>query len=226
MRIAEISVDPEQTGPPGAASNPASAAPNSAQPDAISGTPNWLNFSPTGQGQEVQQNMETLAIDSLQTQRVSDLSSGSSYMNSEGSNSASGGSGGDAGLSPDTQQSNSNRPTPKSSTPSDSRLNLQAGQTGSAGTSYETSPASSHNVQVPREGDHRIMDSFFSGQPDFSNIPSTGLTPGNQFSMPETPGREFGGSSGWELNGQTNSLTPVGEGVLRQLMGLGPLDPM
>jgi hypothetical protein len=223
MRIAEISVDPEQTGPPGAASNPATAGPNSAQPDAISSSSNWLNFSPTGQGQEVQRNMESLAIDSLQTQRVSDLNSGSSYMNSEGSGS---GSGGDAGLSPDTQHSNSGRPTPKSSTPSDSRSNLQTGQNGSSGTSYETSPASSHNNPLRRDGDHRIMESFFSGQPDFSNIPSTGLTPGNQFSMPETPGRDFGVPSGWEMNSQTNSLTPVGEGVLRQLMGLGPLDPM
>jgi hypothetical protein len=70
------------------------------------------------------------------------------------------------------------------------------------------------------------MESFFSEHPDFSNMPSTGPKHWDQFSMPEAPGREFGVPSGWEMNFQTNNLTPVGEGVFRQPMGLGPLDQM
>ena len=57
------------------------------------------------------------------------------------------------------------------------------------------------------------------------------MTPdSNAFSMPETPGRAFDVPSGWEMNnqmnGQTTGLTPVGEGVFRHLLGLGPMDPM
>jgi hypothetical protein len=71
------------------------------------------------------------------------------------------------------------------------------------------------------------MSSFFSTQPDYSNIVPTGLTPDNTFTMPETPDRSFDVPSGWEMNNQqTTGLTPVGEGVFRTLMGLGPMDPM
>jgi hypothetical protein len=70
------------------------------------------------------------------------------------------------------------------------------------------------------------MSSFFSTQPDYSSIPATGLTPDNNFSMPETPGRSFDVPSGWEMSNQTTGLTPVGEGVFRTLMGLGSMDPM
>ncbi len=52
---------------------------------------------------------------------------------------------------------------------------------------------------------------------------SSGLTPNTAFSMPETPGsREFNVSGGWEMSGQ--GLTPIGEGVFRELMGMGPMD--
>jgi len=166
--------------------------------------------------------MQSLAIGSLPTQRVTDITNGNSnYINSEASN-----QGGDAGLSPDTAHSGSNRPTPNSTTPSESRANLQPGTTNSGGTSYETSPASSGNARLPPSADGRSMSAFFNTESDYTNIPSTGLTPGGEFSMPETPGRGFDVPSGWEMSNQTNSLTPVGEGVLRQLMGLGPLDPM
>jgi len=69
------------------------------------------------------------------------------------------------------------------------------------------------------------MSSFFSTQPYYSSIP-VGLTPDNTFSMPETSSRSFNVPSGWEMNNQTTGLTPVGEGVFRTLMGLGPMDPM
>lgn len=70
------------------------------------------------------------------------------------------------------------------------------------------------------------MSSFYGHPNDFNNIPATGMTPGNDFSMPETPGRGFDVPAGWEMGQQGTGLTPVGEGVFRQLMGLGPMDPM
>jgi len=70
------------------------------------------------------------------------------------------------------------------------------------------------------------MSSFFASQPDYREIPSSGLTPENTFTLPETPGRDYPVPSGWEMSQQTTGLTPVGEGVYRQLMGLGPMDPM
>jgi hypothetical protein len=194
--------------------------------DPTSGTsnqPNWVplpDHSPTDQGQDVQRTMQGLALGSMPrpTYGPGDLSSGG-YVNSESSNN-------DTGLSPNTGNSGSDRPTPNSTTPSEPRTNLQPGQT-SGGTSYETSPASSHAARVPTAPDTRSMASFFSTQPDYSNIPATGMTPDNNaFTMPETPGREFQVPPGWEMSGQTTGLTPVGEGVFRQLMGLGPMDPM
>ncbi|TVY73279.1 Citrinin biosynthesis transcriptional activator ctnR [Lachnellula suecica] len=223
LQISEVDVDPNPAGPE---SNPPSGGPTNARPDGNLEDSDWINFhsqQPVGQGQDVRSNMEGLAIGSIpNTKRVGNMTSGSSYITSESSN-----NGGDAGLSPDTSHSNSNRPTPNSTSGSDSRPpNLQPGQTNSGGASFEASPTSSHNAR-PSSGHANSMSFFLNGQqPDYSNIPSTGLTPGNEFSMPETPGRGFDVPSGWEMSNQTNSLTPVGEGVLRQLMGLGPLDPM
>jgi hypothetical protein len=224
MKVQEVSIDPAQTKTSAGESDPTSAGSTNARPEANELDSNWINFQNhqrPEQGQEVQRNMQSLAIGSLPSQRVTDITNGSSnYINSEGSN-----HGGDAGLSPDTAHSSSNRPTPNSTTPSESRTNLQPGATSSSGTSYETSPASSHNAHLS-SADGRSMSSFFNAQSDYTNIPTTGLTSGAEFSMPETPGRGFDVPSGWEMSNQTNSLTPVGEGVLRQLMGLGPLDPM
>lgn len=69
------------------------------------------------------------------------------------------------------------------------------------------------------------MDAFFATQPDYSSTNPPGLTP-DPFNMPETPGRDFPIPNGWEMSQQTTGLTPVGEGMFRQLMGLGPMDPM
>ncbi|KAH6678397.1 fungal-specific transcription factor domain-containing protein [Halenospora varia] len=169
--------------------------------------------------QEVHRTLEGLAIASG-SQSHYGTNNSSSYINSESSN-----NGADSGLSPDTANSASNRPTPNSTTPSDSRPNLQPGQNNSGGTSYETSPASSHNPALPVT-DGRALNSYFPGNADFSNLSSTGMTPDGGFTMPETPGRTFEVPAGWENIQQTTGLTPVGEGVFRQLMGLGPMDPM
>jgi hypothetical protein len=68
------------------------------------------------------------------------------------------------------------------------------------------------------------MNTFFRTTPDYSNIPSSGLVQGHAaYRIPETPGPDFPVPGGWEMSQQTQ-LTPVGEGVFRQLMGLGPMD--
>jgi hypothetical protein len=145
-------------------------------------------------------------------------SSSSAYMNSGSSN------GGDTGLSPDTGHSNSNRPTPNSTSPSETRPTLQPVQKKSTSTSYQASPDILHATQLPnKEG--KVSTSPFSTPLDHRGVATSGLTPENTFSMPETPGRDFA-SSGWETNGQTTGFTPIGEGVFRQLYGLGPLDPL
>jgi hypothetical protein len=225
--------DASPTGPTGTSndfrreSEPASAGSANARNDSFGDQPNWMPIDsqlPTDQGQEVQRNLQGLAIGSMASisittgsYRNSEMNNNSGYGNSESSATA------DSRLSPDTANSTSNRPTPNASTPSDTRPSLQPGQT-SGGTSYETSPASSHQRLPTTDG--RTLGSFFSTQPDYSNIPASGLTPDNTFTMPETPGRSFDVPSGWEMSNQTTGLTPVGEGVFRQLMGLGPMDPM
>jgi len=233
MRVAEEAAAVENTGADGireksadlrGESDPATGVSTSASNDALRAfdneQPNWMPISdhqPAEHEQNVQQTLRGLA---LGTRPVSayDINSGG-YVNSENSNNA------DTGLSPDTTQSGSNRPTPNSSTPSESRPAMQAAQNNSGGTSYETSPASSHQSRIPAT-DGRSLGSFFQTQPDYSGITATGLTPENAFSMPETPGRDFPVPQGWEMSQQTTGLTPVGEGVFRQLMGLGPMDPM
>lgn len=83
-----------------------------------------------------------------------------------------------------------------------------------------------------------IGNKFFAHTPEFPNLgsgggPSSGLTLGS--GMPDTPGGGIltGGTrsfetplpSAWELGGQvTVPLTPVGEGLFQQLMGMGPMD--
>jgi len=199
---------------------PNSAGASNSRSEAFGDQTNWMplpDHAATDSGNEVQRNLQGLAIGDIHRSAAYGSGDLHSYGNSDSSNGA------DTGLSPDTTQSSSNRPTPNASTPSDSRPNLKQGQSNSGAVSYETSPASSHQNRPP--ADSRSMSSFFSTQPDYSNIPSTGMTP--DFSMPETPGRGFEVPHGWEMSNQpTSGLTPVGEGVFRQLLGLGPMDAM
>jgi hypothetical protein len=179
---------------------------------------NWLplsNNQTETQGQEVHRTLQGLVLGSRSSYGGPVDSSSTGYGNSGSSNGA------ESGLSPDTGHSSSNRPTPNSTTPSETRANVQAGQNSSRGTSYETSPASAHQARVPTT-DGRAFGSFFSSQPDYSSIPATGLTPENTFSMPETPGRDLS-TPGWDMSGQTTGLTPIGDGVFRHLYGLGPM---
>jgi hypothetical protein len=195
---------------------------DSAPTSGSSDQPNWVplpDHASTDTGSDVRRTLKGLALGS--GPRSTYGAQTPAFHNENSSN--------DTGLSPNTGNSGSDRLTPNSSTPSDShshsRSKVQPGH-NSGGSSYETSPASSHD-RVPTREDTRSMSDFFSGQPDYTNIPSMGVTsPNNAFTMPETPGREFQVPPGWEMSQQTSGLTPVGEGVFRQLMGLGPMDPM
>jgi len=186
---------------------------------------NWMPIGdhlPVEHGQDVQRTLQGLAIgtNSLKQNVYSsgDLAN-TGYRTNENSTTQ------DTGLSPDTAHSGSNRPTPNSTTPSESRSNLHPGSNSSA-PSYETSPVSSHQACQPPQ-QTRSMNSFFSTQPDYSGISATGYTPDNTFSLPDTPGKDFTLPSEWEMTQQQSTgLTPVGEGVFRQLMGLGPMDSM
>ncbi|KAH6636717.1 fungal-specific transcription factor domain-containing protein [Chaetomium tenue] len=119
--------------------------------------------------------------------------------------------------------------------------------------SFETSPASSHqninSISGTTPSDvERNVNAFFSTDPSsfsMSGGVSTGLTPGQRFNMAttgETPGSRGPGSSAaggdraaefpghtaptWaDMSGQ-QGMTPVAEGVLRSIMGMGPIDGM
>jgi hypothetical protein len=201
--------------------DPTSASSSGPRNGSFGDQPNWMPIDQsTKHGEHVQRTLQGLALGEIPQPFPTRDMHGSGYGPSDNS------TGADSGLSPDTQNSSSNRPTPNASTPSDTRSILQNGQATSGATSFSTSPDSQQS-RVPTT-DGRAMSSFFSTQPDYTNIiPGTGMTPGNEFSMPETPGRGFDVPSGWEMSNQnTTGLTPVGEGVFRQLMGMGGMDPM
>ncbi|RAL65228.1 hypothetical protein DID88_001334 [Monilinia fructigena] len=127
----------------------------------------------------------------------------------------------ETGLSPNTRNT-SNHPTPNSTTPSDSHSsNIQHGQNNTSNRSYETSPAPNSNREP-----HRIMDEYFHTRPSYSSIPADTAPVTNTYSMPEMPGRSYTSPGSWGQSANTG-LTPVGEGVFRHMMGLGPaMDPM
>lgn len=153
------------------------------------------------------------------------------------------GIGADAALSPDAAQS-SDRPTPNSATSSSERPNNSGSNSGnltapgssrSGGNSFQASPDSSTNVKNNQNQQSqaqstavRNMDALFQ---DFSagDFPATGLTPNQQFTMPETPGKpdaaagENTGDFSWD---HLNSMTPMTEGVLRTMLQMGPMETM
>ncbi|KAK7422201.1 hypothetical protein QQX98_001724 [Neonectria punicea] len=116
--------------------------------------------------------------------------------------------------SPDGAQSN--RPTPNSSTGSDQRMHLAPGQmNGSGRNSFQASPISPNQTLInpgPLDGS---TQGFFA-DPNGFTLPATMSDQQGSFVMPE----------GWgDIQGQTG-VTPVGEGVLRALMNMGPMDAM
>lgn len=140
--------------------------------------------------------------------------SGHSQMSSFGQSSSSN----NVDLDLSSDQNHSDRPTPSSSTASSLQPGQnQQGRPHSGRSSFDASPASSHQPGDPT----RAANAFFNHTPDFANVGPTGMTPGSTFSLPATP-RDFTVSNGWEMSNQ--GLTPVGEGVFQQLMGMGPMD--
>jgi len=186
---------------------------------------NWtpLPEHPPQHSHNVQHSLQGLVIESLPPGHYhsGDMNS-TSYVNSENSNSV------EAGFSPDTAHSGSNRPTPSSTTPSEPRTQMQPGRTKSGGRSYETSPAPAHQQPRVVGNDTRSRNIIYTTQPGYSSIPATGLAADHNEYIPGTPGQSGGFpiQNGWEMNQPTTGLTPVGEGLFRQFMELGPMDHM
>ncbi|KAK7741676.1 hypothetical protein SLS63_001233 [Diaporthe eres] len=156
-------------------------------------------------------------------------------------------SSGDVSASPDAGLT-SDRPTPNSSTSASERNNggsnsFTAGNSSRSGrNSFEASPASStHNINNSNNNSQAQRDQLQSGNIDafFQNLPgsefATGLTPNQQFTMPDTPGKTPGGGAAgsntgdfnWEqFTSGTTGMTPVSEGVLRTMLQMGPMETM
>jgi hypothetical protein len=123
---------------------------------------------------------------------------------------------------------------------------------GSGRNSFETSPALSHHNINSMPGTtpsdvERNVNPFFPADPPFgmSAGVSTGLAPDQRFNMAatgDTPssrgpgGSAASGDGTGEFSGHTaptwadmpgqQGMTPVAEGVLRSIMGMGPIDGM
>ncbi|KAK0733375.1 fungal-specific transcription factor domain-containing protein [Lasiosphaeria miniovina] len=129
----------------------------------------------------------------------------------------------------------SNRLTPNSSTVSEHRQGLAPGghMDGSGRNSFEASPVMPHqNLSMAGTSQsevERSVDAFFSTQSAFSMPPgvSTGLTPDQRYSMPDTPGGpDFSVPAGWPEMSSQPGMTPGTDGVLRSLLAMGPLESM
>ncbi|EGU89271.1 hypothetical protein FOXB_00224 [Fusarium oxysporum f. sp. conglutinans Fo5176] len=119
----------------------------------------------------------------------------------------------DASGSPDGLTSN--RPTPNSSSGSDQRNHLAPGQlNGSGHNSFNASPMSPNQTLMNPSVLDGSTQGFFSDTAGFT-MP-TNLDQSGGFSMPD----------GWgDIQGQSG-IPQVGEGVLRALMNMGPMDAM
>lgn len=119
----------------------------------------------------------------------------------------------DTSGTPDGGQSN--RPTPNSSSGSDQRMHLNPGQLNSGQNSFQASPISPNQTLMnPGSLDGSTQDFF--ADPSAFTMPTSLTDQSGAFALP----------NGWgDIQGQTG-VTPVGEGVLRALMNMGPMDAM
>ncbi|KAH8735470.1 fungal-specific transcription factor domain-containing protein [Ilyonectria robusta] len=118
--------------------------------------------------------------------------------------------------SPDGAQSS--RPTPNSSTGgSDQRVHLAPGQMGGSGhNSFQASPISPNQTLMNPGSLDGSTQGFFTADANGFTMQTTMSDQQGSFVLPE----------GWgDIQGQTG-VTPVGEGVLRALMNMGPMDAM
>lgn len=155
------------------------------------------------------------------------------------------GSSGDMSVSPDAGLA-SDKPTPNSSTSASDRHNsssngFTANSNRSGRNSFEASPASSTNINNGNNNARAQQNQLQSGNIDafFQNLPgndfTTGLTPNQQFTMPDTPGKTPGGGAAgtntgdfnWEqFTSGTTGMTTVSDGVLRTMLQMGPMETM
>lgn len=157
------------------------------------------------------------------------------------------GSSGDTSASPDAGLA-SDRPTPNSTASASDRQNggsnsfTAANSSRSGRNSFEASPASSStNINNGNNNSQAQQDHLQSGNIEafFQNLPgsdfTTGLTPNQQFTMPDTPGKTPGGGAtgsntsdfNWEqFTSGAAGMTPVSEGVLRTMLQMGPMETM
>ena len=134
-----------------------------------------------------------------------------------------------SGTSPEGGQSS--RPTPNSSTASD-HLAPGTHLTSSGRSSFEASPVipnlnMSGTSQSEVENSVNAMNAFFSDPSSFS-VPSgvsTGLTPQQRYSIPDTP-NDFSLGSDWHEISSQPGMTPVAQGVLRTIMGMNTMETM
>lgn len=83
------------------------------------------------------------------------------------------------------------------------------------------SPSFNSFIEHPLDG--RSFSPVFNSEWDYNSAFSSGVTPETTFAIPEILDRDLAAPSGWETSGN-KGLMPVGEGGLRQLMGMGPMD--
>ncbi|OBT40215.1 hypothetical protein VE00_08757 [Pseudogymnoascus sp. WSF 3629] len=117
----------------------------------------------------------------------------------------------------------SDRPTPSSTAPSDGHRPTNLAPTkGSGHSSFETSPVASHNAGIPEQHQNGAAQGFYQQQGGEGYIPALQSQGGIGYTMAGSPGRgaEFAGAQ-WEM---ASALTPIGEGMLRELMNIGPMD--
>ncbi|CAK7216412.1 hypothetical protein SEUCBS140593_002860 [Sporothrix eucalyptigena] len=136
----------------------------------------------------------------------------------------------------------SSRPTPNSSSTSESRQNLappqQPGGMHSAGSSFDTSPVSPPRALggagQPGSGVDRgayfatangVTTDFVAGQA--GSAAGVGLNGGGMGGLmgADPSSSDYMLPEGWGMNGQT-AMTPVSEGVLRTIINMGPMETM
>ncbi|KAK7924173.1 hypothetical protein PG985_006227 [Apiospora marii] len=118
----------------------------------------------------------------------------------------------------------SSRPTPNSSGASEQPNSSSAHVTGSGRTSFDASPRDRMGTQSEMDA---AATAFFSASSGFDLTGAEpGMTPGRGFIIPEMTGNDFTMPNGWDQAQDPPEMTPVAEGVLRNLMNMPPMDAM
>ncbi|KAK8055809.1 hypothetical protein PG993_001036 [Apiospora rasikravindrae] len=118
----------------------------------------------------------------------------------------------------------SSRPTPNSSGASEQPNSGSARVTGSGRTSFEASPQEPIGMQSEIDA---ATTAFFTSSSGFDLTGAeSGMSPGRGFIIPEMTGNDYTMSSNWGQTQDQPEMTPVAEGVLRNLMNMPPMDAM